>query len=231
VAYILGGTGTISSAVASEVAGWPALPTITYPRPYEGAKARVSGTVGSNTTTVTLVVNGVVRGSRAVAPFGAFDFGGLDVPAKGCTVQVVAINPDGRWVSSTRAVRRLVFPAPNCILIVKHEFKLYWVRNNSVVKAYPIAIGRDGMETPAPSTWKILAKYKTDPGSVYGPRKMRLFRQRGSSYVFTAYGIHGTNQEWVIGTKASHGCIRMYNRDVLELWPQVPLGTLVFIRP
>lgn len=31
--------------------------------------------------------------------------------------------------------------------------------------------------------------------------------------------------------KASHGGIRMYNRDVLELWPQVPLGTMVITRP
>ena len=34
------------------------------------------------------------------------------------------------------------------------------------------------------------------PGSVYGPRKMRLFRQRGGGYAFSAYGIHGTNQPW-----------------------------------
>ena len=57
-----------------------------------------------------------------------------------------------------------------------------------------------------------------------------MFRQVGNSYVFTAYAIHGTNQEWVIGTKASHGCIRMYNRQVLELYPQVPLGTMVITR-
>ena len=66
---------------------------------------------------------------------------------------------------------------------------------------------------------------------MYGPRKMRLFRLRGGRYVFTRYGIHGTNQPWVIGTKASHGCIRMYNRDVLELFPQVPMGTMVYTRP
>ena len=35
---------------------------------------------------------------------------------------------------------------------------------------------------------------------------------------------------WVIGTMASHGCIRMYNKDVLELWPQVPFGTMVITR-
>jgi lipoprotein-anchoring transpeptidase ErfK/SrfK len=54
--------------------------------------------------------------------------------------------------------------------------------------------------------------------------------RRGYRYVFTAYAIHGTNQEWVIGTQASHGCIRMYNRDVRELFPQVPLGTMVITR-
>jgi L,D-transpeptidase ErfK/SrfK len=59
---------------------------------------------------------------------------------------------------------------------------------------------------------------------------MRLFKRVGGRYVFTAYGIHGTNQEWVIGTRASHGCIRMYNRDVLELFPQVPVGTPVVTR-
>jgi lipoprotein-anchoring transpeptidase ErfK/SrfK len=59
---------------------------------------------------------------------------------------------------------------------------------------------------------------------------MRLFRRRGNSWVFTRYGIHGTNQPWVIGTKASHGCIRMYNRDVLKLFPLVKLGTMVVTR-
>jgi lipoprotein-anchoring transpeptidase ErfK/SrfK len=63
---------------------------------------------------------------------------------------------------------------------------------------------------------------------------MRLFRRYGSAgnyrYSYTAYGIHGTNQEWVIGTKASHGCIRLYNKDIMELFPRVPLGTMVVTR-
>ncbi len=122
------------------------------------------------------------------------------------------------------------YPSATCIVIDKSDYKLYWVKHNRLVRAYPIAIGRASMETPAPATWKILAKYHTSPGSVYGPRKMRLFRQRGGGYAFTAYGIHGTNQPWVIGTKASHGCIRMYNRDVLKLFPQVPMGTMVYTR-
>ena len=41
--------------------------------------------------------------------------------------------------------------------------------------------------------------------------------------------IHGTPEEGLIGTPASHGCIRMYNKDVIELFNLVPLGTKVLI--
>lgn len=41
--------------------------------------------------------------------------------------------------------------------------------------------------------------------------------------------IHGTNEEGLIGTPASHGCIRMKNKDVIELFDLVPLGTHVLI--
>ena len=74
------------------------------------------------------------------------------------------------------------------------------------------------------------AKYYTDPTSVYGPRKMRLFRQSGGSYVYTAYAIHGTNVDSSIGTYASHGCIRMHNYDVIPFFDTVPLGTMVVTR-
>jgi lipoprotein-anchoring transpeptidase ErfK/SrfK len=41
--------------------------------------------------------------------------------------------------------------------------------------------------------------------------------------------IHGTNQEIGIGTAASHGCIRMRNSEIIELFAQVPIGTAVEI--
>ncbi len=41
--------------------------------------------------------------------------------------------------------------------------------------------------------------------------------------------IHGTNEEGLIGKPASHGCIRMYNDDVIELYAQVPVNTTVII--
>jgi N-acetyl-anhydromuramyl-L-alanine amidase AmpD len=43
------------------------------------------------------------------------------------------------------------------------------------------------------------------------------------------YGIHGTNKPWSIGQFASHGCIRMRNKDVEELFEWVPIGTPVRI--
>ena len=42
--------------------------------------------------------------------------------------------------------------------------------------------------------------------------------------------IHGTHEEGLIGQKASHGCIRMFNSDVIELFSIVKKGTKVFIR-
>lgn len=42
--------------------------------------------------------------------------------------------------------------------------------------------------------------------------------------------IHGTHEEGLIGQKASHGCIRMFNSDVIELFNVVKKGTKVYIR-
>jgi len=42
--------------------------------------------------------------------------------------------------------------------------------------------------------------------------------------------IHGTHEEGLIGQKASHGCIRMFNSDVIELFSVVKKGTKVYIR-
>jgi hypothetical protein len=41
--------------------------------------------------------------------------------------------------------------------------------------------------------------------------------------------IHGTDEEGLIGRPASDGCVRMHNRDVIELFDRLPLGTLVVI--
>lgn len=47
-----------------------------------------------------------------------------------------------------------------------------------------------------------------------------------SRYIY----IHGTHEEGLIGKKASHGCIRMFNNDVIELFDEVQEGTYVLIK-
>ncbi|HHC73481.1 MAG TPA: L,D-transpeptidase [Thiothrix sp.] len=42
--------------------------------------------------------------------------------------------------------------------------------------------------------------------------------------------IHGTAEEGLIGQKASHGCIRMKNADVVKLYQQIPVDALVYIQ-
>lgn len=234
-ATVYGGSAAVSDAALAELRGAPTQPVLVKPAGggLVAKYANVSVSVGINTTEVELYVGSSLVGTKAVEPYTTVDFGKRSMPADGVTFKVVAANPDGKTSTRSASYKRLSYPAKTSIVIDKSDFRLYWVKDDILIKAYPIAIGREGMETP-PAMWKINAKYMTDPSSVYGPRKMRLFRRVISGdfvkYVYTAYGIHGTNQEWVIGTKASHGCIRMYNHDVLELYPQVPLGTLVQTR-
>ena len=63
-----------------------------------------------------------------------------------------------------------------------------------------------------------------------GVARMRLFRLRGGHYYWTGYGIHGTDTESSIGTYASHGCIRLHNADIRELFSQVAIWTPVETR-
>ncbi len=54
--------------------------------------------------------------------------------------------------------------------------------------------------------------------------------ERRNANTFQRYiYIHGTNDEASIGRAASHGCVRMRNRDVIALFDQVPVGTPVWI--
>jgi L,D-transpeptidase ErfK/SrfK len=60
-----------------------------------------------------------------------------------------------------------------------------------------------------------------------------LSEQRRSPYAMRlsvpGYLIHGTNKPWGLGMQVSHGCIRMNNEGIAELFPQVSEGTPVTI--
>jgi lipoprotein-anchoring transpeptidase ErfK/SrfK len=46
----------------------------------------------------------------------------------------------------------------------------------------------------------------------------------------TVYRIHGTNQPQTIGSAVSSGCFRLVNRDVMDLYERIPVGTKVIVR-
>ena len=58
-----------------------------------------------------------------------------------------------------------------------------------------------------------------------GARALYLY-QNGND---TLFRIHGTTEPLSIGTKASSGCIRMVNQDVIELYRRVPIGSRVLV--
>jgi len=98
-----------------------------------------------------------------------------------------------------------------------HQLDLYDASRR--LKTYSIAVGKMLTPTP-PGNFKIINK-KENPGGPFGAMWMGLSKPH--------YGIHGTNNPSSIGKDVSHGCIRMTNRDVLELAARVPIGTNVYI--
>ena len=97
--------------------------------------------------------------------------------------------------------------------------RLYLVLGGKAIKSYPIGIGKASTATPTGS-YKIVTK-TPNPGGPFGAMWMGLS--------IPEYGIHGTNNPESIGKMVSKGCIRMHNRDVLELSKIVPVGTTVTI--
>ncbi len=245
VSAILHASGGDVTASAITVNAWapPSPPALLSPSgPAISYLATAIIRAGANTTSVRLRVCGQDAGTAAVTP-GAnarFDGLGVPVPTDWVVYSVTVSNPIGQTATYDWGFHLVPVQYPTMIVVEKSRFQLHWIVNYQLVKTYPIAHGK-GNNTPL-KMWMINAKYVTDPRGVYGPRKMRLYKYQGGTsgrrgrrgrpgrWVFTAYGIHGTNQPWVIGTMASHGCIRMYNWDILELWPQVPLGTMAETR-
>ena len=128
------------------------------------------------------------------------------------------------------------------VSIDRGTFTLRLFKRLRVVRTYQVAVGAGGYDTPrglhrivskqvnpawsAPNRpWAGALAGKTIPaGDPRNPLKARFLA------IGNGIGIHGTAQEGSIGTRASHGCIRMRVRDVKLLYRRVPVGTPVLIR-
>jgi len=133
--------------------------------------------------------------------------------------------------------------APGTIVVRTKERQLYLMLGNGEAMRFPVGVGRRGMQWSGKV--KVDGKYikpawappdsikRANPrlprmipgGSPRNPLGVAALTLSGGGQ----YAIHGTNQPNLIGGFVSHGCIRMYNADVTDLYRQVSIGTPVVV--
>ncbi len=145
------------------------------------------------------------------------------------TIQTWAVNhvtcEDGEDFQLEEQVatdsNNIPFASNDKIVVDTKQLRLYFYRDQVLFKTYAIAIGTS--ETPTPiGEWRIIHK-GGNWGDGFGARWI------GINVPWGIYGIHGTNKPGTIGYRSSHGCIRMFNQHVIELYNYVKVGTPVII--
>lgn len=121
------------------------------------------------------------------------------------------------------------------LIINKTLLTISLYEDGKMIKKYPVSIGTKYNPTPSgirhiqnrvvnPYWGGMFGKYRPvkggAPNNPLGKRWMGLRN---------GYGIHGTIEEWSIGTVRTHGCIRLFNKDVAELFELVKVGSPVYI--
>ena len=122
-------------------------------------------------------------------------------------------------------------------LAQSRQLKVY--QKDEVILSFPVAVGQAEWQTPLGQYW--ITQMKKEPawqhpitGEVVesGPDNPLGARWIGFwSDGKTQIGFHGTNQEDSIGQAVSHGCIRLRNQDILDLYERVGLGVPVTVTP
>jgi lipoprotein-anchoring transpeptidase ErfK/SrfK len=132
---------------------------------------------------------------------------------------------------------------PGTIVIRTNERALYYFVGMGQAIRYPVGVGRLGMQWSGTAfidgkyirpAWSppdsIRSDYSRLPpvipgGSPNNPMGVAAMTLSGGGQ----YAIHGTNNEGSIGGFVSHGCIRMHNADIEELYSRVSIGTRVVV--
>ena len=133
-----------------------------------------------------------------------------------------AIAADGARSVDPSMTRRVVVSIP--------DRKLALIENDQIVTIYPVAVGAPVSPSPI-GTFSIVNRvsnptyYKT--GKIVGPGSANPIGTRWMGLSVKGYGIHGTDAPASIGFAKSHGCIRLRNRDVEELFARVRAGDIV----
>ena len=141
------------------------------------------------------------------------------------------------------------------VLDRKHH-QLLVLRDGRMTRRFPAAVGTTGWETPA-GRFRVFEKVKepvwTHPvsgdlvdaeseGNPLGSRWIGFYRDcngrsgwDGEQYLdingCTVAGFHGTPFRWTVGRAVSHGCVRLYEENVQEVFDLVRVGTQVTVVP
>lgn len=118
--------------------------------------------------------------------------------------------------------RRIVVSIPDRTLAV--------VENGRVVLKFRVSVGAP--ESPSPAgEFRVINRVTNPvyyhPGDVIPAGPDNPVGPRWIGLNVKGYGIHGTNEPRLIGQDVSHGCIRLRNRDVKELFARVRVGDIV----
>jgi len=162
--------------------------------------------------------------------------------AAGAAIAVLcAASPPGTQALAREVVAASGYAA-GTIVIRTGERRLYYYVDSGHAIRYPVGVGRAGMQWAGTSRidgkyrypdWSPPASIRKDyaklppivpGGSPHNPMGVAAMTLAG-----TEYAIHGTNSPGSIGGFVSHGCIRMYNEDITDLFDRVSNGTEVVV--
>ncbi|MDJ0704318.1 MAG: L,D-transpeptidase [Leptolyngbyaceae cyanobacterium MO_188.B28] len=123
------------------------------------------------------------------------------------------------------------------VSLQSRQLKVY--QKDEVILSFSVAVGQDEWQTPLgqfritqmekepvwrhPITGEVI---ESGPDNPLGVRWIGFWSD-GKNQI----GFHGTNQEDSIGQAVSHGCIRLRNQDILDLYDQVGIGVPVMVTP
>lgn len=136
------------------------------------------------------------------------------------------------------SVAQVAKPAVNSrvkhtVVVSIPDRKLAVLEDGNVIASFPIAVGAP--ESPSPTgEFQIISRVSNPtyyrPGAVIPTGKNNPVGTRWLGLSQKGYGIHGTNAPKSVGHAASHGCIRLRNRDVERLFTMLHVGDVVQIR-
>jgi lipoprotein-anchoring transpeptidase ErfK/SrfK len=123
--------------------------------------------------------------------------------------------------------------APRLVLVSVSDRKLAVLENGKVIRTFAVSVG--AAVSPSPTgEFQIINRLANPtyyhPGTVIPPGNDNPIGPRWIGLSQKGFGIHGTNQPRSIGHAASHGCIRLKNRDIVQFFQMVRVGDTVSIR-